>query len=83
MLKYSAKNYLLNAGLCRLCYADVDSLPVTIDRYREIDISFGSSRECNLLESIAAALEEGDEQRFSDVVAQYDVLSKLVLPHTQ
>lgn len=77
LLKYSAKNYLLNAGLCRLCYADVESLPATIDRYREIDITFASSRECNLLENIATALEAGDEQAFSDVVTQYDSLSKL------
>lgn len=80
MLKYSAKNYLLNAGLCRLCYADVDSLPATLDRYRDIDITFATSRECNLLENVTAALEAGDDQKFSDVVAGYDSLSKLVIP---
>ena len=78
MLKYSAKNYLLDAGLCRLCFADVESLPATIDRYREIDITFSNSRECNLLENITSALEAGDDQGFSEVVAQYDALSKLV-----
>ena len=77
LLKYSAKNYLFNAGLCRLCVADVDSLPATFDRYREIDITFASSRECKFLENVTSALEAGDDQRFSEVVAEYDSLSKL------
>jgi len=78
LLKYSAKNYLLNAGLCRMCFADVDSLSATLDRYRDIDISFGTSRECGLLENVLAAMEVGDEAKFSEVVAQYDAITKLV-----
>lgn len=77
LLKYSAKGYLLNAGICRMCFADVESLSATIVRYRDIDLTFSNSRECNLLESIATALEAGDDESFSEVVAQYDSLSKL------
>lgn len=45
----SAKGHLLNAGICQLCSADVASIRAAIDRYRDIDLNFDNSRECNFL----------------------------------
>ena len=81
LLKYSAKGHLLNAGICRLCYADADSVPAALERYKEIDITFSGSRECNLLESLSQALIDGDVDLFTNEVQQYDSLSKLVSPY--
>ncbi|GMH46055.1 hypothetical protein BSKO_14019 [Bryopsis sp. KO-2023] len=77
LLKYSAKGYLLNAGVCRLCYAEPDSMETAIERYKEIDITFPSSRECQLLENLSEAMVNGDVQKFTDDIAEYDSLSKL------
>ncbi len=46
----SAKGYLLNAGICQLCNADVMTMRTAIERYKDIDINFDGSRECKLLE---------------------------------
>lgn len=61
-----------------MCYADPDSLPAAIDRYMEIDISFASSRECQLLNNLFEALAKGDVQKFTDDISEYDSMSKLV-----
>eukprot|EP00803_Ostreobium_quekettii_P007256 evm.model.scf_4532.1 EVM.evm.TU.scf_4532.1 scf_4532:2310-6252(-) len=77
LLKYSAKGHLLNAGLCRLCYEDPEKFPAMLDRYKELDISFAGSRECNLLQQLSDAVIGDDVQLFTDEVAQYDAMSKL------
>jgi alpha-soluble NSF attachment protein len=42
-----------------------------------MDITFPSTRECQLLQSIIEAVDQGDDEAFSDTVFQYDQLSKL------
>jgi len=46
-------------------------------RYGETDVSFGGSREARLIEDLVAACEEGDEERFTQVVGEYDAMSRL------
>lgn len=50
LLKFGAKSYLLNAGLCCLCYMDASAIQEKIERYKDIDINFDGSREAKLLE---------------------------------
>ncbi|DBA73301.1 hypothetical protein WJX77_003916 [Trebouxia sp. C0004] len=83
LLKYSAKGNLLNAGLCRLNVDDEFTLRSAIERYEDIDISFGGSREHNLLIGLAEAKETGDSQKFTDAVAEYDSLTRLDAWKTQ
>ena len=45
----SAKGHLLNAGICQLCSADVTTIRNALERYRDVDINFDNSRECNFL----------------------------------
>mmetsp|Transcript_3824 Transcript_3824/g.7470 ORF Transcript_3824/g.7470 Transcript_3824/m.7470 type:complete len:290 (+) Transcript_3824:88-957(+) len=77
LLKYSVKTYLLNAGLCQLCRNDMVAVHNAVDRYQEMDPAFGSTRECKLLADLAQAMEEGDVQQFTTVVAEFDSLSRL------
>ncbi|KAL4442687.1 hypothetical protein ABPG77_006681 [Micractinium sp. CCAP 211/92] len=77
LLKYSAKGHLLNAGICQLCSADVASIRAAIDRYRDIDLNFDNSRECNFLSTLADALDEGDVEAFTNAVAEFDSLTRL------
>lgn len=42
-----------------------------------MDASFRDSRECKLLVDLAAAMDAGDEGAFTDVVKEYDSMSRL------
>lgn len=42
-----------------------------------MDASFKDSRECKLLVDLAAAMDAGDEGVFTDVVKEYDSMSRL------
>lgn len=77
LLKYSAKGHLLNAGICQLCSADVATIRAAVDRYRDIDLNFDNSRECNFLSTLADALDEGDVDAFTNAVAEFDFLTRL------
>ena len=45
--------------------------------YVELDPSFAATREHNLLADLLAAVEQGDQEMFSDKLFQYDQMSKL------
>ena len=53
LLKFSVKGYLLNAGVCRLCSQDAIGVKNALERYEDVDPSFGDSRECKLLRGLA------------------------------
>lgn len=48
-----------------------------LESYREIDTTFASTREHQLLVDLAQAIENGDQEAFADKLFQYDQLSKL------
>lgn len=48
-----------------------------LESYREIDPSFASMREHQLLVDLTQAVEEGDQEAFAEKLFQYDQLSKL------
>mmetsp|Transcript_27235 Transcript_27235/g.37566 ORF Transcript_27235/g.37566 Transcript_27235/m.37566 type:complete len:291 (-) Transcript_27235:126-998(-) len=77
LLKFSVKNYLLNSGLCQLCRNDSIAVSNALERYQEMDPSFGSTRECKFLLDLAQAMEEGDVQQFTNVIAEFDSMSRL------
>eukprot|EP00177_Eucheuma_denticulatum_P000323 GFKZ01000557.1.p1 GENE.GFKZ01000557.1~~GFKZ01000557.1.p1 ORF type:complete len:297 (+),score=63.52 GFKZ01000557.1:124-1014(+) len=76
MLKYGAREHLLRAGLC-LCLIDDIGAQRAVQRYAEMDSSFATSREGQLLEAVVSAVDEGDVQAFTKVVFDYDSISKL------
>lgn len=48
-----------------------------LESYREIDTTFASTREHQLLVDLAQAIENGDQEAFADKLFQFDQLSKL------
>lgn len=48
-----------------------------LETYREIDPSFASTREHQLLVDLLQAVEGGDQEAFADKLFQFDQLSKL------
>jgi alpha-soluble NSF attachment protein len=77
LMRWSVKEYLLKAGICQLCTGDMVGVNVAMDRYRDLDPSFTQQREHQLLVDLAAAVQEGDQEMFSEKLFQYDQLSKL------
>ena len=48
-----------------------------LEGYRELDPTFGSTREHQLLVDLAEAVEQGDQEAFADKLYQFDRMSKL------
>jgi len=77
LLKWSVKDYLLKGGLCHLCTADIVSAKRALDKYKDMDPTFSSQRECKLLEQVVAAYENLDVEAFTQAVVEFDSISKL------
>eukprot|EP00698_Gefionella_okellyi_P014793 TRINITY_DN4114_c0_g1_i1.p1 TRINITY_DN4114_c0_g1~~TRINITY_DN4114_c0_g1_i1.p1 ORF type:complete len:298 (-),score=75.90 TRINITY_DN4114_c0_g1_i1:19-888(-) len=75
--KFSVRDYLLRAGICHLCTGDTITSRRALDRYREMDSSFGTSREGKLLEQLVDAVEAQDLDKFISVIHEFDSISKL------
>jgi alpha-soluble NSF attachment protein len=48
-----------------------------LETYRDTDPTFASTREHQLLADLTQAVEQGDQEAFTDKLFQYDQLSKL------
>ena len=77
LLKYGVKGHLLNAGICQLCKEDVVAITNALERYQELDPTFSGTREYRLLADIAAAIDEEDVAKFTDVVKEFDSMTPL------
>jgi alpha-soluble NSF attachment protein len=77
LLKYGVKGHLLNAGICQLCRGDVVAITNALERYQELDPTFSGTREYRFLADIAAALDEEDITKFTDVVKEFDSMTPL------
>jgi alpha-soluble NSF attachment protein len=77
LLKYSAKGYLMQAGLCVLVSIGPVALKEKLETYKDLDVAFDGSREAKLLDELAAASEEGDVDAFTTAVAEFDSLTRL------
>ncbi|OVA17228.1 NSF attachment protein [Macleaya cordata] len=77
LLKYSVKGYLLNAGLCQLCRGDVVAITNSLERYQELDPTFSGTREYKFLADLAASIDEEDVAKFTDVVKEFDSMTRL------
>ncbi|CAM6084089.1 unnamed protein product [Calypogeia fissa] len=77
LLKYSVKGYLLNAGLCHLCGSDSVAIGNALEKYNDLDPTFSNTREAKFLVDLAASVDEVDVGKFTDVVKEYDSMSRL------
>ncbi|XP_018320633.1 alpha-soluble NSF attachment protein [Agrilus planipennis] len=76
LLKYSAKEYLFRAALCHLC-VDLLNARHALERYTQIYPAFQDSREYKLLQNIFDQIEEQNLDGYTDVVKEYDSISRL------
>ncbi|XP_010905207.1 alpha-soluble NSF attachment protein [Elaeis guineensis] len=77
LLKYSVKGILFNAGICQLCRGDLVAITNSLERYQELDPTFSGTREYKLLADLAASVEEEDVGKFTDVIKEYDSMTRL------
>jgi len=77
LLKWSVKDYLLKAGLCHLCVGDTVTTQKAFERYENLDATFSSTRECKFLKDVLATVVENDVEAFTQVVMEFDSVSKL------
>lgn len=76
-MKWSVKDYFLKAGLCHLASGDQVATKRALDKYADMDPTFPSQRESQLLVDLYEAVEAGDQEAFADKLFQYDQMSKL------
>jgi len=76
-MKWSVKDYLLKAGICHLASGDLVATQRALDSYTEMDPSFAQTREYKLLCDLKDAVDQGDQESFSDKLFQFDQMSKL------
>ncbi|KAK9282666.1 hypothetical protein L1049_010886 [Liquidambar formosana] len=77
LLKYGVKGHLLNAGICQLCKGDIVAITNSLERYQELDPTFSGTREYKFLADMAAAIDEEDIAKFTDVVKEFDSMTQL------
>jgi len=76
LLKWSVKDYLFRAGLCHLAL-DVEGARRALERYKDLDITFATSREGGLLGELLEAIDGQDVEKFTSAVVEFDSISKL------
>lgn len=77
LLRYSAKGYLLCAGLCALAGADLRTVRDCLVRHADVDHSYEGSREHQLISDLADATEQGSVEAFTDAVQKFDAMTRL------
>ncbi|KAJ9131604.1 Alpha-soluble NSF attachment protein, partial [Coniochaeta hoffmannii] len=77
LMRYSVKEYFLKAGICHMATKDMVSTHRALDKYREMDPTFTTQREHQLLVDLTQAVEAGDQELFTEKLFQYDQMSKL------
>lgn len=77
--KYSVRDYLFRAGLCRLANTEVDlsEAKKKILGYASLDPTFSQSREYTLLQDILDSLEEDDSEKFTLALSEFDKVHSL------
>mmetsp|Transcript_30890 Transcript_30890/g.71793 ORF Transcript_30890/g.71793 Transcript_30890/m.71793 type:complete len:275 (-) Transcript_30890:773-1597(-) len=68
LLKWSVKDYFLRAGICHLASGGAEAAVAALERYKQDDTSFASTREGLFLESITRAYEDLDIDVFTEKV---------------
>jgi len=48
-----------------------------LESYQDLDNTFPSTRECQLLNDLKEAVDQGEQEVFADKLFQYDQMSKL------
>ena len=77
MNNLTSTRYLFKAGICHLATADLVGTRRALEQYNEMDGTFASSRESQVLHDLTDAVEEGNQEMFSEKLFQFDQVNKL------
>lgn len=77
LLKFNAKGYFLQAAMCHLASGDGVGAQQALDKYENLDYTFGDSREGKFARALVEAVEGFDVEGFSTACFEYDRISKL------
>lgn len=77
MARWSLKDYFTKIVLCYLAADDSVAATKYLAEAQSLDSSFGTTKEYQLLQGILEAVQDGDAQKLSDVVFEYDQFNKL------
>jgi len=77
LLKFSVRNYLFNSFLCVLAKQDTVGAGRALDKYKDMDPTFSTQRECKLCEAVLEACENLDVDAFTTAVANFDSMTPL------
>ena len=75
LLKYTARDHLFRAGVCRLCL-DVEDCKQTLPKYEGMVPQFADSRESKLLKNLVSHIEEGNADAFTAALQDWDAMTK-------
>lgn len=75
--QWSLKDYFLKVGLCYLAAGDNVAAQRTVSEALSQDPNFSNSREYDLLNSLVECCNEGDGEKLSAKVYEFDKFSKL------
>jgi len=76
-MRYSVKEYFFKAGICVLATKDLVSTRRNLERYLEKDPGFAGQREYQLLVDLTDAVDEGNQEAFTDKLYAFDQMSRL------
>ena len=77
LLKFNAKGYFLQAVFCHLASGDAVGASQALDKYENLDYTFGDSREGKFARALTESVEGLDVEGFSTACFEYDRISKL------
>ncbi|PFH54432.1 hypothetical protein AMATHDRAFT_134377 [Amanita thiersii Skay4041] len=77
LTRYSVKEYWLRASLCALAMNDTVTAKRNMMKYNNQDTTFGSTREAKFVNLLIEALEGQDVEKLTEVVYEYDQVTKL------
>ncbi|KAG4992888.1 hypothetical protein JHK87_026345 [Glycine soja] len=77
LLKYGVRGHLLNSGLCQLVQGDFVAITNSLERYQDLDLTFSRTREYKFLADLSASIDEGDVEKFTRVVKEFNSITPL------
>ncbi|KAJ3313723.1 hypothetical protein HDU76_002559 [Blyttiomyces sp. JEL0837] len=77
LTKWSMKEYFLKSGICLLCLDDPVRFKNSMEKYQQMDVTFEQTREYKFLVGLQEAVDSGDVEAFTNVIVEYDKLTKL------
>lgn len=76
LLRHVAKEHFVRASVCRMCLDSQDGMNA-ISKYSDLCTNFADSREVKLLKALLTALEENEEDAFTEAIKNHDSISRL------